>query len=59
MFDAIGDRDPHLKRISQDVPPIPVSTWLVAHRELQKSLKIRRVFDWLEAELSAFYKGGV
>lgn len=36
---------PDLERVCSDLPPIPVPVWLVTHRELHTSRRIRLVFD--------------
>ena len=41
---------PELEQVLPELPPIPVPAWLVAHRELHTSRRIRLVFDRL-AEL--------
>ncbi len=43
---------PGAQRIMTDVPPIPVETWLVSHREVRTNRRIRLVFDLLVEELS-------
>ncbi len=43
---------PELERALPSLPPIPVPIWLVAHRELHTSRRIRLVFDLLAQELS-------
>ena len=50
---VIGTADPHLVRIAAgyDIAPLPV--WLVTHRELRTSARIRRVFDHLSEQLGA------
>ena len=41
------DRLPELERIVPELPPIPVPVWLVTHRELHTSRRIRLVFDMI------------
>jgi DNA-binding transcriptional LysR family regulator len=48
----IGDAEPLVRRILPDMEPILVPMWLVTHRELNKSKRVRAVFDFLAAELS-------
>ena len=38
---------PDLVQVMPELPPIPVPTWLVAHRELHTSRRVRLVFDLL------------
>lgn len=49
----MGKAEPDLVRIAADyaIPPLPV--WLVTHRELRTSARIRRVFDYLAERLVA------
>ena len=52
MIDQIGARDPTMVRLLPDrvAPRFPV--WLVTHRELRTSRRIRTVFDILAGELA-------
>lgn len=43
----IGAGCPELENPSSEFEPINIETWLVAHRELKKNLRIRVVFDLL------------
>ena len=47
----IGDADPLVRRVLPDLEPIVFPIWLVAHRELSTSRRIRRVYDFLAQEL--------
>lgn len=47
----IGDADPDVTRVLPDLEPLVFPIWLVAHRELVTSRRIRRVFDFLVGEL--------
>ncbi len=47
----IGDADPLVRRVLPDLEPIAFPIWLVAHRELSTSRRIRRVYDFLAQEL--------
>lgn len=49
---AIGDLDPQVQRVLPDFKPLKFPVWLVAHRELKTSRRIRRVFDFLAEELA-------
>lgn len=49
----IGDADPDVRRALPDMPPLMFPIWLVAHRDLAQSRRMRVVFDLLAAELSA------
>lgn len=52
ILDAyIGDSDPNVKRVLPDLEPLIFPIWLVSHRELNTSRRIRRVFDFLAEEL--------
>ena len=50
---SIGDAEPKVQRVLPDLEPFLFPIWLVAHRELRTSRRIRIVFDLLAAELSA------
>lgn len=47
----IGDAEPAVVRVLPDLEPMMFPIWLVAHRELSTSRRIRRVFDLLAKEL--------
>ena len=52
ILDAhIGDADPVVRRVLPDLEPLVFPIWLVSHRELSTSRRIRRVYDFLEEEL--------
>jgi DNA-binding transcriptional LysR family regulator len=48
----IGDADAAVRRVLPDLPPLMFPIWLVAHRELTTSRRIRVVFDLLIEELA-------
>lgn len=47
----LGDRDPGLARVFPEAEPISFPIWLVVHRELQTSRRVRLVYDVLAEEL--------
>jgi DNA-binding transcriptional LysR family regulator len=47
----IGDAEPLVSRALPDLEPLIFSMWLVAHRDLNNSRRIRVVFDLLAAVL--------
>ena len=52
ILDAhIGDAESEVVRILPDLEPLTFPIWLVAHRELTTSRRIRRVYDFLIDEL--------
>ncbi len=51
MDSAIGDAEPRVRRVLLDLEPIVFPLWLVAHREVNTSRRIRMVFDLLADEL--------
>lgn len=53
VMSEVGDAEPRVRRVTPDFPAIPVPMWLVAHRELATSRRIRVVFDRLAEALSA------
>ncbi len=48
----IGDAEPLVERVLPDLEPLMFPIWLVAHRDLATSRRIRMVFDLLAAELA-------
>ncbi|MEM8743511.1 MAG: LysR family transcriptional regulator [Pseudomonadota bacterium] len=46
-----ADMAPDIEQILPDLPPIPIPVWLVTHRELHTSRRIRLVFDLLAEEI--------
>ena len=52
MAEDIGDEEPLVERVLSALPAFEKETWLVAHRELKTSRRLRVVFDCLAAELS-------
>lgn len=52
ILDAhIGDADPSVRRVLPELDPLVFPIWLVAHRELTTSPRIRMVYDFLAREL--------
>ncbi len=49
----IGDADPRVQRLLPEAPLPNLPIWLTAHAELRTSRRVRRVYDFLAAELSA------
>lgn len=52
MLADIGDAEPLVERVLPTFSAFEKETWLVAHRELKTSRRLRVVFDYLAAELS-------
>lgn len=48
---SIGDKDPLVRRVLPDLEPLVFPIWLVSHRELTTSRRIRMVYDFLAEEL--------
>jgi len=42
----------NIERVVPSLPPVPIPVWLVTHRELKTSRRIRLVFDIIAEELS-------
>ena len=55
---SIGDAEPLVKRVLPDLEPFMFPIWLVAHRELNTSRRIRIVFDLLATELANHWGRG-
>ena len=51
MPSAIGDAEPLVQRVLPDLDPIVFPMWLIAHRELRTSRRVRLVFDMLAEAL--------
>jgi DNA-binding transcriptional LysR family regulator len=51
MMREIAERTPGIVRLLPDLPGAPVPLWLVSHRELHTSRRVRLVFDVLAEEL--------
>ena len=51
MLREIAERTPDIIRLLPDLPGTPVPIWLVSHRELRTSRRVRLVFDTLAEEL--------
>jgi DNA-binding transcriptional LysR family regulator len=51
MVSRIGDAEPLVRRAAPWLPPFGYEVWLVAHRELNTSRRVRLVFDRLADEL--------
>ena len=51
----VGDPEPGVSRAIPFMEALPIETWLVTHREVKTNRRIRRVFDFLEQELSALF----
>lgn len=52
ITEDIGDAEPRVRRVMPSMAPINIPMWLVAHRELNTSARVRAVFDFLALELS-------
>ncbi|MGI9270765.1 MAG: LysR family transcriptional regulator [Woeseiaceae bacterium] len=51
MQEEIGDAEPAVRRALPSFEPFEGETWLVTHRELRTSRRVRAVYDFLAAEL--------
>ena len=47
MITQVGDAEPGVKRAAPWLKPFEFDVWLVAHREVNTSRRVRLVFDWL------------
>lgn len=52
MIDLVAWQTPGVERIVPDFPTVPVELWLVTHRELHQSPRIRLVWDHLASALA-------
>ena len=53
MMDEVGGNEPAVVKVFPELPSIPVPLWVVCHRELRTSRRLRLVFDWLARGLAA------
>jgi DNA-binding transcriptional LysR family regulator len=51
IIDEVGDAEPLVRRVLPSLAPIPVPAWLVSHREVHTSRRVRMVFDLLAEHL--------
>jgi DNA-binding transcriptional LysR family regulator len=52
----MGDKEPKLERAFEHMGPLmTLPVWLVSHQELRTSLRVKRVFDFIAAEMQAIY----
>jgi len=51
-MEDVGEADPRVERVLDELPLFPVPMWLVTHRELRTNRRIRVVFDALAEALS-------
>lgn len=57
MLEDIACRMPGMRRLLPDLPGQKAPVWLVCHRELQTSRRVRLVFDILADELTTIISG--
>ncbi|MBW4653388.1 MAG: LysR family transcriptional regulator [Kaiparowitsia implicata GSE-PSE-MK54-09C] len=53
LDDVFGDAEPRVRRVLPEFEPLVLPVWLVVHRELDTSRRVRVVFDLLVAELAS------
>ena len=54
----VAENAPELECVVPELPPIPIPVWLVTHRELHTSRRIRLVYDELAEALAGFLGSG-
>jgi len=47
MMAEVGDAEPCVRRVLKDLPPIMVPMWIVTHRDVRTSRRVRVVADFL------------
>jgi DNA-binding transcriptional LysR family regulator len=57
MMEEVGDPEPSVQRVLPELGPVRVPMWLVTHREVRTSRRIRVVFDRLAEGLSRQCRG--
>ncbi|WP_108882286.1 LysR substrate-binding domain-containing protein [Anderseniella sp. Alg231-50] len=53
MISQVGDAEPGVRLAAPWLPAFEIEVWLVAHRELNTSRRVRLVFDFLAGELES------
>ncbi len=53
MISQVGDAEPGVRLAAPWLPVFEIEAWLVAHRELNTSRRVRLVFDFLATELES------
>jgi len=53
IIEEVGDAEPLVERVLPSLPPIPVPAWVVTHKEVHTSRRVRVVFDALVAHLGS------
>lgn len=48
----LGERDPDLVRVGENIPPFSRDIWLAVHRDLRKAPAVRAVMDFVTAVIS-------
>ncbi|MEL6503562.1 MAG: LysR family transcriptional regulator [Pseudomonadota bacterium] len=56
MVERIGDAEPLVRRAAPWLPPFEFDVWLVAHREVRTSRRVRIVFDHLAHALERAHR---
>ena len=51
ILEEVGDAEPMVERVLPSMDPIPVPMWLVSHREVHTSRRVRVVFDLIGEHL--------
>ncbi len=52
MMAEVGDREPRVRKVLPSMAPLKVPMWLVSHREVRTSRRVRVVFDLLAKGLA-------
>ncbi len=58
MLQDIAEKMSGVQRLLPDLPGVPVPIWLVSHRELRTSRRVRTVYDILADELGRIIEDG-
>ena len=53
MIAEVGDAEPGVRRVLAELPAISIPMWLVTHRDVRTSRRVRVVVDFLAQELGA------
>lgn len=58
MMAEVGDAEAGVRRVSADLPAIPIPMWLVTHRDVRTSRRVRVVADFLAEALAKSSRTG-
>ena len=51
---VLGDHEKELVRVIDDIPELATKYYLLTHRDLHRTPRVRAFFDFVDAEIKAF-----